>query len=272
MFNYLIQIDPRLYDRYLTVERNIKSASNSFYDSFLDMQEQFVKTVLIAQDIELKANETCGAMLKRPEAKEYFVNTLGVDDYSFTKMQDYTLKVNAHKHKGEKKIAVDTIVSYLKVFYTATTSYCAQKGIAFSEFDADEIIKNFELYTKENTSLRNKQDSLRAELCRLADAGGLKETDVTYLRGLLSPDEIDKLSIEDQNNELYRQISMLMEIKLGSMEEKLNRTIDLLLELKPAIVENRVITKAVGNCVGSMINGDMQAVEHWMEKAKDGEN
>lgn len=84
MFNYLIQIDPRLYDRYLTVERNIKSASNSFYDSFLDMQEQFVKTVLIAQDIELKANETCGAMLKRPEAKEYFVNSLGVDDYSFT--------------------------------------------------------------------------------------------------------------------------------------------------------------------------------------------
>ena len=83
---------------------------------------------------------------------------------------------------------------------------------------------------------------------------------------------MDKLSIEDQNNELYRQISMLMEIKLGSMEEKLNRTIDLLLELKPAIVENRVITKAVGNCVGSMINGDMQAVEHWMEKAKEGEN
>ena len=272
MFDYLIQIDPRLYDRFLTVERNIKSASNSFYDSYLDMQEQFVKSVLVAQGIELKANETCGAMLKRSEAKEYFVNTLGIDDYTFNKMQDYTLKVNAHKHKGEKKIAVDTIVSYLKVFYTATAAYCAQKGIAFSEFDADEIIKIFELYTKENTALRNKQDSLRAELCRLADAGGLKETDVTCLRGLLSPDEMDKLSIEDQNSELYRQISMLMEIKLGSMEEKLNRTIDLLLELKPAIVENRVITKAVGNCVGSMINGDMQAVEHWMEKAKGGEN
>lgn len=272
MFDYLIQIEPRLYDRYLTVERNIKSGSNSFYDSYLDMQEQFVKAVLVAQDIELKANETCGAMLKRPEAKAYFVNTLGVDDYTFTKMQDYTLKVNAHKHKGEKKIAVDTIVSYLKVFYTATTAYCAQKEIAFSEFDADEIIGIFELYTKENTALRNKQDSLRAELCRLADAGGLKENDVTYLRGLLSPDEMDKLSIEDQNSELYRQISMLMEIKLGSMEEKLNRTIDLLLELKPAIVENRVITKAVGNCVGSMINGDTQAVEHWMEKTKESEN
>ena len=270
MFDHLIQINPRLYDRYLTVERNIKSASNSFYDSYLDMQEQFVKSVLFAHGIELKANETCGAMLKRSEAKEYFVNTLGIDDYTFTKMQDYTLKVNAHKHKGEKKIAVDTIVSYLKVFYTATAAYCAQKGIAFSEFDADEIIKIFELYTKENTALRNKQDSLRAELCRLADAGGLKETDVTYLRGLLSPDEMDKLSIEDQNSELYRQISMLMEIKLGSMEEKLNRTIDLLLELKPAIVENRVITKAVGNGVGALINGRSDNVDLWMKDAEEG--
>lgn len=272
MFDYLIQIDPRLYDRFLTVERNIKSASNSFYDSYLDMQEQFVKTVLVAQNIELKANETCGSMLKRSEVKQYFMDVLGLDDYVFNKMQDYTLKVNAHKHKGEKKIAVDTIVSYLQVFYAATTAYCRKAEIEYGEYQADEVIKIFDLFTRENQSLRKKQISLREELSRMADTGNLKDSDVTYLRGLLSPDEMDKLSIEDQNNELYRQISMLMEIKLGSMEEKLNRTIDLLLELKPAIVENRVITKAVGNCVGSMINGDMQAVEHWMEKAKDGEN
>ena len=67
MFDHLIQIDPRLYDRFLTVERNIKSASNSFYDSYLDMQEQFVKSVLFAHGIELKANETCGAMLTRAD-------------------------------------------------------------------------------------------------------------------------------------------------------------------------------------------------------------
>ena len=91
MFDHLIQIDPRLYDRFLTVERNIKSASNSFYDSYLDMQEQFVKSVLVAQGIELKANETCGAMLKRSEAKEYFVNTLGIDDYTFNTGVGYPL-------------------------------------------------------------------------------------------------------------------------------------------------------------------------------------
>lgn len=63
MFEYLIHIEPRLYDRYLTVERNIKSASNSFYDSYLDMQEQFIKTVIMAVGIDFKPNETCGALL-----------------------------------------------------------------------------------------------------------------------------------------------------------------------------------------------------------------
>lgn len=274
MFEYLIHIEPRLYDRYLTVERNIKSASNSFYDSYLDMQEQFVKTVILAAGIDFKPNETCGALLKKPDVVALFFDTLRVDDYTFHKMQDYTLKVNAHKHKGEKKIAVDTIVSYLRVFYTATAAYGKNKGIGCEEFNVDEIIRIFDLYDRENQSLRKKQDSLREELSRMADAGALKATDVTYLHGLLSPDEMDRLSVEGQNSALYRQISGLMEIKLSSMEDKLNRTIELLLELKPAIAENRVITKAVGNCVGSMINGDTQAVEHWLEKAQSqgGEN
>ena len=46
MFEYLQQIDNRIYDRYLTLEKNIKAASNSFYDSFLDLQENFLKYVL----------------------------------------------------------------------------------------------------------------------------------------------------------------------------------------------------------------------------------
>lgn len=274
MFEYLIRIEPRIYDRFLTVERNIKSASNSFYDSYLDMQEQFIKHIVMEAGIDYKPNETCGALLKKPEVKSLLIETLAVDEYTYNKLQDYTLKVNAHKHKGEKKIAVDTIVSYLRVFYSATAAFCKKNAIDCEEFQAEGIIKIFDLYDRENQALRKKQTSLREELSRMADSGSLKESDVTYLHGLLSPDEMDRLSLEDQNSTLYRQISGLMEIKLSSMEEKLNRTIELLLELKPAIVENRIITKAVGNCVGSMITGDVRAVEHWMEKAgiEGGEN
>lgn len=264
MFDFLIQIDPRLYERYLTVERNIKSASNSFYDSYLDLQEQFVKTVLIDYKVEFKPNDTCGAVLKKAEIQALFQSTLGVDDFTYSKMQDYTLKVNAHKHKGEKKIAVDTIVSYLRVFYTASTAYCAKKAIPFKEFQADEIINIFDLYAKENAALRKKQESLREELSRMAESGTLKATDVTFLHGLLSPDEMDKLSLEDQNSELYRQISGLMEIKLDSVEDKLNRTIELLTELTASVVENRVLSYAVGDTICGR-----DRFVHFIEKAKE---
>jgi len=63
MFEYLTKIDERLYERYLTVERNIKSGSNSFYDSFLDMQEQFIKIVAINENIDVPATATCGQLL-----------------------------------------------------------------------------------------------------------------------------------------------------------------------------------------------------------------
>ena len=43
MFEFLKQLDERLYVRYQTLERNIKAASNSFYDSFLDLQKQLKK-------------------------------------------------------------------------------------------------------------------------------------------------------------------------------------------------------------------------------------
>lgn len=98
----------------------------------------------------------------------------------------------------------------------------------------------------------------------------MKESDIENYRNLLSQAEIDKLSLEDQNEELQRQISVLKDIKLSSMEEKLNKTIDLLLELKPAIVENRILTKAVGRKVGGMISGDTN-IEKWIADEKDKE-
>ena len=67
MFRHLLEIDERLYERYLTVEKNIKSASNSFYDSYLDLQEQLVKWIVVECSYEIKLQETCGAILKKQE-------------------------------------------------------------------------------------------------------------------------------------------------------------------------------------------------------------
>jgi hypothetical protein len=182
-------------------------------------------------------------------------------------MQDYTLKVNAHKHKGEKTVQIETIVNYLRVFYNAVSTYAQSKSITVDNFDANYYISIFAIFEKENADLKNEMELLREELATSVETGKLKDSDIAAYRSLLSVRDLEKLSMEEQNRELQRQISKLKDIKLSSMEDKLNRTIDLLLELKPAIMENRVVMRAIGNGVGRLICGGDNNVDKWLAMA-----
>ena len=264
MFKFLENIDIRVYERYLTVERNIKAASNSFYDAYLDMQEQFVKLVCERFDIDIYVHESCGAILKKESLKDIFTKKLNIDDHTYNKMQDYTLKVNAHKHKGEKHIQIETIVSYMRVIYYAVVSFVKYFTIDFNDFDAQYFIDIFGCYEKENISLKEQVVGLKEELQDSVVQHKLKDSDIEAIRGLLSQAEIEKLSLEDQNAELQRQISKLKDIKLSSMEEKLNKTIDLLNELTASVIENRAVSYAVGDTI---CGRDM--FTKYVEKAKE---
>jgi hypothetical protein len=249
MFKHLREIDYKLYERYLTLEKNIKAGSNSFYDAYLDLQEQFVKGVAVFCGFDIKARETCGELLRREDIKNFFKDVLRVDDFTYTKMQDYTLKVNAHKHKGEKNIQIDTIVSYMRIIYNATSSFAAYKNIEISEFDANYFISIFGAFEKENSTLKDEMAKLKEELLVSVETGKLKDSDIIAYKSLLSQSELDKLDLEEQNQELHRQISKLKDIKLSSMEEKLNKTIELLTELTSSVVENRAVSYAVGDTI-----------------------
>ena len=249
MFKFLDDIDHNLYERYLTLERNIKARSNSFYDAYLDLQEHFVKLVLAEQAFEIKVQETCGAILRKAEVRAYFMETLQIDEYTYNKMQDYTLKVNAHKHKGEKTVQIETIVNYLRVFYNAASAYANSKAIDADGFDANYYISIFGIFEKENSELRCEMQQLKEELATSVEGGKLKDSDIATYHCLLSQSELDKLSLEEQNAELHKQISKLKDIKLSSMEDKLNRTIEMLLSLQESVVENRAISYAVGDTI-----------------------
>ena len=249
MFDFLDNIDHNLYERYLTLERNIKARSNSFYDAYLDLQEHFVKLVLVEQAFEIKVQETCGAILRKAEVKAYFMETLQIDEYTYNKMQDYTLKVNAHKHKGEKTVQIETIVNYIRVFYNAASAYAKNKVTYVEGFDANYYISIFGIFEKENSELRCEMHRLKEELATSVEEGKLKDSDIATYQGLLSQSELDKLSLEEQNAELHKQISKLKDIKLSSMEDKLNRTIEMLLSLQESVVENRVVSYAVGDII-----------------------
>ena len=267
MFKFLDNIDHNLYERYLTLERNIKARSNSFYDAYLDLQEHFVKLVLADQAFEIKVQETCGAILRKAEVKAYFMETLRLDEYIYNKMQDYTLKVNAHKHKGEKTVQIETIVKYLRVFYNAASAYANNKDLDVESFDANYYISIFGIFEKENSELRCEMEQLKEELATSVEEGKLKDSDIATYQGLLSQSELDKLSLEEQNAELHKQISKLKDIKLSSMEDKLNRTIEMLLSLQESVVENRAVSYAVGDTIcGS------ERFKAYVEKAKESIN
>ena len=269
MFKFLENIDHNLYERYLTLERNIKARSNSFYDAYLDLQEHFVKLVLAEQAFEIKVQETCGAILRKADVRVYFMETLQIDEYTYNKMQDYTLKVNAHKHKGEKTVQIETIVNYLRVFYNAASAYANSNAMEADGFDASYYISIFGIFEKENSELRCEMQQLKEELATSVEEGKLKDSDIATYQGLLSQSELDKLSLEEQNAELHKQISKLKDIKLSSMEDKLNRTIELLLELKPAIVENRAIVRGVGHAVGNMLIGGSSVIDKYIAEEKE---
>ena len=134
MFEYLQEIDEKIYDRYLTVEKDINGASNSFYDSYLDLQENFLKAVVERNGIALAPHISCGELLKRPEVKELFLNKYGVDWYAFDKMGDYTKKSNEHKHRKGKHIEVDTVVKYMSIFYSVSVK-CVENKAGVPPFD-----------------------------------------------------------------------------------------------------------------------------------------
>lgn len=267
MFDLLKSIDEKLYERYLTVERNIKAASNSFYDAFLDLQEQYIKFIITQFDLDASVRETCGALLKRKDIGFIFKEQLQIDDYTFNKMQDYTLKVNEHKHKCEKQIQIETIVSYMRVIYDAIAAYFKFKKLEYEQFDGKYFINLFGLFEKENNELKVEASALKEELKSSVEQHKLKESDIKEYRELISNAQLEKMALEEQNVELRKMISKLKDIKLNSMEEKLNQTIELLVELKPAIEENRIIVKAVGSQVGGLINGDRD-VDAWIERER----
>ena len=264
MFKFLQEIDGKLHQRYLTIERNIKAGSNSFYDSYLDLQEQFVKVVALDCGIEFGMRDSVGQLLRNTTLKTYFLETLGVEEYTYNKMQDYTLKVNEHKHKGEKNIQVETIVNYMRVIFDATSAYARKKGVTVGEFDGNYFIEIFGCLERENASLKAEMGSLKEELAVSVEQGKLKDSDILAYKGLLSSAELDKLSLEEQNAELQRQISKLKDIKLSSMEEKLNKTIDLLNELTASVVENRAISYAVGDTICGA-----ECFKSYVERAKE---
>ncbi len=109
------------------------------------------------------------------------------------------------------------------MFYHAASAYANSKALGVENFDANYYVSIFGIFEKENEALRREMELLKEELVASVREGKLKDSDIAAYQGLLSRSALDKLSLEEQNTELYKQISKLKDNKLSSMEDKLNR-------------------------------------------------
>ena len=96
--------------------------------------------------------------------------------------------------------------------------------------------------------------------------------DLEKYKSLLSIKEIELFNLDEQNQKLQAQIIILKDIKLNSLEEKLNKTIDMLNNMQDYLVENRIIAKRTSKLIdGREISDEELASERLkLEAIKNG--
>ncbi len=241
--------------RFNTLERNIKSKSNSFYDSYLDLLEATIKYFLDENNVVYDQSRTCGYLVKEESIKSFLLVNLKLDDYTYNKLPDYIKKCNDHKHKKEKNLGIDSIINYLKVYYDLINYYIDYiKGVRV-EFDANYFSSIYGETERLNNEYKEEVLRLKDELKESYETNKLSKQDIEQYKSLLSIKDIDLLNLDEQNRMLQSQISVLKDIKISSMEEKLNKALDMLVNLNDEIQENRVATDAVYR---SITGGDIK--------------
>ncbi|MFI3163629.1 MAG: hypothetical protein R3Y65_04205 [Bacillota bacterium] len=264
-----MKIDMKLYSRYETVLKNIRAGSNSFYDSYLDMQETFVKFVVDCEEIEYRSNETCGGILRLSKVEELFISQIGMDKAMYNKMINYSKKVNDHKHKNEKMAQADGIVLYMSAFYNNVKLYAINQNIDIEqEFSTEYFIGEFKKFEKEKIVLEKEFSAIRDELEKSIESNNLSKNDIEEYNALLDISRASVNSIEEENYKLQVKISKMKDIRQNVLEEKLNKALELLLNLNKSVVENRAITYAVGDsiCGREMFNEFIQSAKEEIEK------
>ena len=261
-----------LTTRFNTLERNIKSKSNSFYDSYLDLLEATIKYFLDENSITYDDSRTCGYLVKEESIKNFLMNVLKLDDYTYNKLPDYIKKCNDHKHKKEKTLGIDSVINYLKVYYDLINYYIVFiKGVKI-EYDAEYFTSIFGETERSNNAYREEVLRLKDELKESYDNNQLSEKDLEEYKSLLSIKDIELLNLDEQNQKLQAQISILKDIKLNSLEEKLNKTIDMLNNMQDYLVENRIIARRTSKLIdGREITDEELAAERLkLEAIKNG--
>jgi hypothetical protein len=229
MFYYLQGLSNKLYNRYLTLERNIKSGSNSFYDSFLDLAEELVKFILSNEEIEYNSRNSLGQLLDSEETKNFFSSKVQLEHEIYKKLRNYVQKTNKHKHHNEKDITIDAVINYLKTIFIVANKYMDYLKSPITEvFNSDYFASIFNEFRKENDFLLEQKELLMSEISDLEERNQLSSYDIQSYQNIVSQKEIEKMEIEDQNKLVQKQLNDLKDIKIRYYEDNVLQRLDII--------------------------------------------
>lgn len=242
MFDFLSSLGREITSRYQTVIRDIKAKSGSFYDAYLDLQEASIKAIIKAQGVEYDESRTCGFLLRNEEAKNLFINTLCVPNDVYKTIQDRTAKVNHHKHHKSKHILAESVVVFMETYHQFMSTCCDSN----ETFDGGFFYSIFGEYERTNATLKQEKESLVSELEKMAKEKRLTDDQLRIYTDALVLSKNAEADLAEQNEALLQEISTLKSLKLSILDQKLNRTIDMLNDLQEYVVESRAVSLAVG--------------------------
>ena len=268
MNEYLVKLDNSIVGRYNTLERNIKALSNSYYDSFLDLLETTLKRMLELQGIEYDSTRTCGWLLKNEDVVKFF-DSIKLDKYTYEKLIDYTKKANDHKHKKEKGVTIDTVVNQLRIYYNFVSAYLINIcDVRPNEFDANYYVEIFGITEKLNKKYKVECEQLKSELSSLVEENKLSKEDVEKYKIIASYKSLEALSLDEQNQKLLDEISTLKDIKLNSLEVKLNKTIDMLNDMQEYLFESRIVSYKIASVIDGSYRDELKEAKIRLEEIK----
>lgn len=252
MYKTFEKLDHSIGERYLNVETNIKTKSDSFSSSLLELLESVLKKMYQNEGIAIYSEyDTAIGILKIKEFKE-FCFSIGIANSFYEKLFELAKTGNTSKHSSLVHISLDSVIKNLKYPFELASKYLTYLGTPVDErYDIEEISSLYGLTNRELLAKEKEKNELLESLNIFVESNSLLESQYKKLKEIKDSDDTEYRSLEEKNKALSTEIDELKNIKLTTMEQKIVTIIDLLSKqgkemekLNKALVE---VTKLLQN-------------------------
>jgi len=254
-FDHLQQFGSAVVARLNTLIRNVEASSNSFYDSYLDLQESFTKEVLASSGYQLDGSKNSGYLLHGAEVKDFLGRKFGIDPSLIEKLHDHTLKANKHKHQKEKTVTIDSVHAFMEPFYVFSRQCAGLSYVGQFAYDPSFFGGLFGALAKENACLRGKVSDLIREAEAMARENKLTVEELAACKGVLSSLKGDIDDLQEENERIKGAISFIQDItskrlenlerKYEELDEKVARILNASPKQAPSPMQSPIPNRAV---------------------------